>query len=104
VADQFGDEHYIRSKLMEKGKQIELIQMTKGERDLAVAAASILARDRFLSRLEKLGQECGVNLPKGASEAVITVAKRIVGIKGSEELRRVAKLHHKTTQKIMEQE
>lgn len=103
VADQFGDERYIISKLMEKGKQLKLVQLPKGERYIAVAAASILARDRFLSRLEKLRQEYGINLPKGASDLVVTAAKRIVEGKGSEELRKVAKLHHKTTQKILDQ-
>lgn len=102
VADQFGDERYIRSKLMEKGKQLQLIQVPKGERYLAVAAASILTRDKFLARLEKFSQEYGIELPKGASEAVVTAAKQIIEKKGLEELRKVAKLHHKTTHKIVE--
>jgi ribonuclease HIII len=68
VADQFGDERYIRSRLMEKGKHLQLIQVPKGERYLAVAAASILARDRFISRMEKFSREYGFELPKGASE------------------------------------
>ena len=57
IADQFGDEHYILSKLMPRGRTIKLTQLPKGERYIAVAAASILARDRFLSHLEKLSQE-----------------------------------------------
>src|SRR5262249_34321289 len=48
VADQFGDAHYINSRLMEKGKKLDLIQIPKGERYLAVAAASILTRDKSL--------------------------------------------------------
>ena len=104
VADQFGDEHYIRSRLMEKGKQLQLIQLPKGERYLAVAAASILSRDRFLSQLEKLSQNYGLVLPKGASEKVIVVAKQIVEGRGAAELRKVAKLHHRTTTKILESE
>jgi len=103
VADQFGDERYILSKLMEKGKQVKLVQLPKGERYIAVAAASILARDKFLARLEKLSREYGIELPKGASDLVVTAARRIVEAKGSAELRKVAKLHHKTTQKILGQ-
>ncbi|RLI52571.1 MAG: hypothetical protein DRP09_17635, partial [Candidatus Thorarchaeota archaeon] len=30
IADQFGDEHYILSKLMDKGKKVELVQTHKG--------------------------------------------------------------------------
>jgi ribonuclease HIII len=104
VADQFGDERYILSKLMEKGKKLKLVQLPKGEKYPAVAAASILARDRFLARLERLGQEYGVELPKGASEVVVTAAKRIVEKKGSAELRKLVKLHHRTTGKVLGKE
>lgn len=101
VADQFGDEKYILSRLMQKGRQLNLKQITKGERYIAVAAASILARDRFLTRMDKLSQEYSVALPKGASDAVLGAARDIVSRKGPEELRKVAKLHHKTTEKIL---
>jgi ribonuclease HIII len=101
VADQFGDEHYILSRLMEKGKRIQLIQMPKGERDIAVASASILTRDIFLARLERLSQEYQIELPKGASEAVVIAAKQVIEKRGKEDLRKLAKLHHKTTQKIV---
>jgi ribonuclease HIII len=100
VADQFGDEKYIKSNLMEKGKELNLIQTPKAERFIAVAAASILARDKFLSRMAKLSAEYGITLPKGASNAVVEVARRIQKMKGEHELRRVAKLHHRTTSKI----
>lgn len=101
VADQFGDEKYILSRLMQKGRSLDLKQLTKGERYTAVAAASILARDRFLARMDKLSKEYGVDLPKGASAAVVNAGRELVGRKGAEELRKVAKLHHKTTEKIL---
>ena len=44
IADQFADERFILSKLQERGKKIKLIQMHKAEQNIAVAAASILAR------------------------------------------------------------
>ncbi len=101
IADQFGDESYIRSKLMEKGKKLELIQLPKGERYIAVAAASILARDRFLSRMENLRDTYRMELPKGASDSVVNAGKQFVRAYGEETLARVAKVHHKTTEKIM---
>ena len=101
VADQFGNERFILSKLMEKGKKLQLIQTPKAERYTAVAAASILARDRFLSRMEKLSQEYGILLPKGASDRVIQPALDIIKKRGIDELKKIAKLHHKTTQKIL---
>lgn len=101
VADQFGDEHYISSKLMQRGKNIRLIQLPKGERYTAVAAASILARDCFVARLEQLGRELGFELPKGASEAVIVTAKNIYSRSGVLGLRKLAKLHFKTTSIVL---
>ena len=101
VADQFGNERFILSKLMEKGKKLQLIQTPKAERYTAVAAASILARDRFLWRMDKLSREYGTLLPKGASDRVIQPALDIVKKTGIDELKKVAKLHHKTTQKIL---
>jgi ribonuclease HIII len=99
IADQFGDERYIRSKLMEKGKQLQLVQLPRAERYPAVAAASIVARDRFLTRLENLQQTYGIELPKGASN-VVNAARLFVQKHGLESLRKVAKLHHKTTLKV----
>ena len=101
VADQFGDEGYIRSRLMEKGRQLKLVQVPRAERYLAVAAASILSRERFLSRLEKLSEKYGIGLPKGASHNVAEAARSMVKRDGPEELKKVAKLHHRTTEKVL---
>ena len=100
IADQFADERFILSKLQERGKTLKLIQMPKAEQNIAVAAASILARARFLEKLSKLSNEYKINLPKGASQPVIEVAKKLVDLYGRESLRKVAKLHFKTTTKV----
>jgi ribonuclease HIII len=104
IADQFGDENYIRSKLMEKGKKLQLIQLPKGERYVAVATASILARDRFLSRMESFRDGYEIELPKGASDTVVSAAKQFIQANGKNSLGKIAKLHHKTTRKILEKE
>lgn len=101
IADQFADERFILSKLQEKGKKLNLIQMHKAEENIAVAAASILARARFLQKLSKLSSEYRVDLPKGASINVINTAKTIVTARGKEALRKIAKLHFKTTKEIL---
>jgi ribonuclease HIII len=100
IADQFGDEKYIASKLMEKGKALRLLQTPKAERFIGVAAASILARDSFLSRLSQLAVEAAVTLPKGASPAVIDAARQIRQKHGDDSLRKFAKLHFKTTASV----
>jgi len=101
VADQFGDEHYIESRLMQRGKSLKLIQLPKGTRYVAVAAASILARDCFVCKLDQISHDLGFELPKGASDAVIIAAKDIVNRSGLAGLRKVAKLHFKTTSLVL---
>lgn len=101
VADQFADERFIQSKLQERGKKLNLIQMHKAEQNIAVAAASILARARFLEKLSKLSSEYKIDLPKGVSAAVVNNAKKIFREYGEKHLRKVAKLHFKTTEKVL---
>jgi len=100
IADQFADERFILSKLQEKGKSLKLVQMPKAEQNIAVAAASVMARARFLEKLSKLSNEYKINLPKGASQAVIEIAKKFINMHGRESLRKVAKLHFKTTSQV----
>ena len=101
IADQFSDESFILSKLQEKGKRLKLIQMHKAENNIAVAASSILARARFLTKLSKLSEDYNIDLLKGASQAVVENAKKFVNIHGKNKLRKVAKLHFKVTTKVL---
>src|SRR2546422_2335969 len=64
ISDQFASNKEVVAKaLMSLGRQVELVQRHKAEEDLAVAAASILARDEFVSRLHRLEKEFGMALP-----------------------------------------
>ena len=101
ISDQFGDERLILNALQEKGRKIVLEQRTKAESDMAVAAASILARAEFLIRLNRLSEELGTTLPKGASPAVELAARMVIKKHGQERLESVAKLHFKTTQAVL---
>jgi ribonuclease HIII len=101
LADQFADERFIISKLQEAGRKITLIQMPKAEQDIAVAAASILARDRFLFYLDRMNLEYRMQFPKGASEGVIKVAKEFLVKYGKDMLSKVAKLHFRTTKEVL---
>jgi ribonuclease HIII len=63
---------------MKMGRSIELVQRHKAEEDLAVAAASILARNEFVTRLAALGKKFDLTFPKGASAAVDAAAREFV--------------------------
>jgi len=101
VTDQFGDEKFVRNALLKKGREIELVQMPRAEEDAAVAAASILARAEFLTRLHFLSKDVGMDLPKGASDLVEAAAVKLVRAKGADVLERVAKTHFKTTVRVL---
>ncbi|HBR50889.1 MAG TPA: ribonuclease HIII [Nitrospira sp.] len=101
ISDQFGNERLILNALQEKGQKIALEQRPKAESDLAVAAASILARAEFLIRLKRLSSEVGTTLPKGASPAVELAAKMVIKKHGQDRLGSVAKLHFKTTKAVL---
>lgn len=102
VTDQFGDKLYVLNALMKKGKKIELIQRPKAEADMAVAAASILARAEFLRRLYFLSQEMGMDLPKGSSPLAEEAAVKLVQQYGAEIIDRVAKRHFKLTSRVLD--
>ncbi|MBE3597374.1 MAG: ribonuclease HIII [Limnochordaceae bacterium] len=100
IADQFAsDPRRLAGALMRRGTAVELRQAPRAEADLAVAAASILARARFLEELERLSQQVGVKLPKGATH-VEPVARELVERGGVELLGSVAKLHFATTGRV----
>ncbi|MBD3315522.1 MAG: hypothetical protein GF344_07020 [Chitinivibrionales bacterium] len=95
VSDKFGDERYIRNSLQSM-KALNLIQRHRGESNTAVAAASIVARDRFVGLTARLGEQFGMRFPLGAGGGVVAAARTFVRRYGKERLREVAKVHFKT--------
>lgn len=72
---------------------------TKGESvHLAVAAASIIARDQFLEEMDTLSEQAGIKLPGGANALVDEVAAKIL-LRPHLELGYFVKLHFANTQK-----
>jgi ribonuclease HIII len=102
ITDQFGDRLYVENALMKMGRNIELIQMPKAEEDIAVAAASILARAEFLKRLYFLSQDFGIEIPKGSSPRAEAAGVKLVQKHGAEVLDKVAKTHFKLTPRILD--
>ena len=101
LSDQFADPSLINRALMERGREIIVEQRTKAESDIAVAAASILARDRFVSCVVLLEQETGFTLPKGAGPGVKAVGSEILRKSGVDGLRRCCKNHFKTFEELV---
>jgi ribonuclease HIII len=101
ISDQFAAGGLaVKRALFEKGRSVEFRSQVRAEADIAVAAASILARAEFLRRLERLGAEFGIPLPKGATN-VIPTGKAFVARHGAEALAQVAKMHFKTSLQVL---
>ena len=100
VSDQFANPAVLRAAMQKRGKLIELVQRTKAESDPAVAAASILARDGFVSWLKAHGQRLGIEIPKGVSEIVKQTAATLVKHHGPGLLPLLTKTHFRTSQEL----
>ncbi len=100
VVDEFGTKarSYIKEHVPD-GVALEV--RPKAEDDTAVAAASILARARYLEAMDLLSEEVGFELPRGSTH-VEDAAVRVVEELGEEGLRKVAKFHFSTTDKVLE--
>ncbi len=100
LSDQFAHPSLINRALMTRGKKITMEQRTKAESDVAVAAASILARDKFVEWISNASVRMGLDLPKGASAAVKAAGIALVNRFGPAVLLETAKVHFKTASEI----
>lgn len=100
VVDSFGVKaHSYIASHMPEGVLLDV--RPRAEDDTAVAAASIVARARYLEEMDRLSDEVGFELPRGSTH-VEDAAVRVVGEWGEEGLKRVAKYHFSTTEKVLE--
>jgi len=97
ISDQFASsKETVARALMSLGRGIELVQKHRAEEDAAVAAASILARHEFVTRMGGLEKQFEMRLPKGASAAVDAAAREFIAKHGVDNLPKVAKMHFRT--------
>lgn len=108
VADQFGDEKLIatalKSALKKRGLEkrvYKLDQHHKAESDIAVAAASILARATFLRAVAKMSSTYDLEIPKGATN-VRGAGVELVKKHGPLVLLDCCKCHFRTTDQVLE--
>ncbi|MEM8629323.1 MAG: ribonuclease HIII [Chlamydiota bacterium] len=102
IVDQFAHPSVLEKFFQKEKLSIDLAQEVRAEKHVIVAAASILARARFLSALEELGQPLSLKLPKGASQAVVRAGQAILHKFDTQTLDRLSKSHFKTRSVIMD--
>lgn len=100
LSDKFGDESLIQNALIKEGKKIKLDQRVRAESDIAVAAASVLARATFVQKMKQMENFYGCKFPKGCSSQVKTSAKHFIEKYGKQRLEEVCKAHFKTYNEV----
>lgn len=100
LSDKFGDESLIKSALMKYGRNIELRQMVRAESDIAVAAASVLARATYVRKMAEMEKTYGIIFPKGCASQVKDAAREFISKYGKDRLKEVCKTHFKTFNEV----
>lgn len=94
LVDQFTASNDIRASLQQEFPDVNIVQQHRAEADIAVAAASVLARAKFLEIMQELAEQVGRNeLPKGGSDAATNCARELLKELGRGALERLVKVH-----------
>jgi len=106
VVDQFEYPKAYYNHIKESTKQVkDIFFLTKAEDQcLSVATSSLISRYVFLTQMNKLEKELGINIPKGASDKVDEIAKIVLEKYGMDKLTELVKLNFKNTNKILNKE
>lgn len=100
LSDKFGDERLILNALQKHGQKIQLEQRTKAESDIAVAAASVLARATYVQKMRSTENFYGLKFPKGCNNIVKESAGEFIKKYGKDRLIEVCKKHFKTYNEV----
>ena len=101
ISDKFGKDVLIEDELKRRKVSLEIEQIVRGEAAVPVAAASIIARAAFIREMEKLSEEYGVEIPRGASSLVDAAGRDMVKRFGIDILEKTAKIHFKNFKKVV---
>jgi len=100
LSDQFGRKSLVENAIRSKGIDITIFQRPRAESNVAVAAASILARDSFLTHMKKMSEHYEIDFPKGAGKQTLMTAVKFCKRYSREALPLVAKEHFITSQYV----
>lgn len=102
IIDQFAEEKLMCEELESEIKNgVKILQTPKGERDLSVAAASMIARGLLVEEFNAMMQRAGIELPFGAGANVIQSGKNLVKKLVLEQLSEYCKLNFTTTDEVL---
>lgn len=100
IIDRFSTKSGLSKALTEAYPGITVTEVPRAENDTAVAAASILARAKFLEVMEELAAASGYSLPKGGGNAATETAGIILAAEGRNALRKLVKEHFQNYRRL----
>lgn len=101
LVDQFTASNNIRSSLQQEFPEVNVVQQHRAEADIAVAAASVLARAKFLEIMHELAEQVGRSaLPKGGNDTATACARELAQELGRSALEQLVKVHFANYKKI----
>lgn len=100
IVDKFADESHV-TKSVAGLERLDISAITHGEdAELAIAAASVIARDRFVFLMKKMSETFGMDIPMGAGPQVKKAGREFISRYGRARLKEVAKIHFKTAKEL----
>jgi ribonuclease HIII len=100
LVDKFGPEIRVLKHFDDDTIKKRMVFAPNAEVDIAVAAASIIARFAFLNEVKKMGADCGMEIPLGAGTPADEIAKKLAGQIGLRDLSRYVKTHFKNFSRL----
>lgn len=100
LIDKFAHESVMKMAFGKEYAELEVVQQTKAESDLVVAAASILARQYFVEGMQELYNRTGIDLKKGGGSSATQSVQLFVNKYGAQHLKHVVKMHFKNLDAI----
>jgi len=101
VYDDFGSKT-LKKMIKSRFPEASVLGFRKAERNMAVAAASVLARATFLSKIKALEAKYGIGIALGAGPKAIKSAEVFLKKYGTEELGKVAKIHFSNLKRLID--
>jgi ribonuclease HIII len=102
VVDRFGANMPVTKEVKQRKLPLKIYEIPKAESHLAVAAASILARDAFLESMKEMGEHWAVDFPLGSGTPIPSAMKQFIKIHGVSAVGQVAKVHFRNVQTLIE--
>lgn len=95
ISDKFSNKPYLDDEIKKQNIEINLHQYINAERYVAVAAASILARNEVIKWFDNISEKTGILFLKGGLNGVEKTKNEFIEKYGSIRLHKVAKLNFK---------